>query len=214
MLSLESRYTRLDEEQMMYANAITSLSNLCTVCGHYPKPKKMSKVLPHLYLGSYHDATDVSELKEQGITHVLNTVENAHQDLQHTGAEYYGDTISYHGFTSHDEEGYPIMHHFEESMQFIERARESGGKCLMHCRGGVNRSGVLVTAYVMVHQDIGPVSAARMVSEARGVSILNESFVEMLVELALDKDLLSKDANQIGNVANLLLADFLKVCHR
>ena len=38
-------------------------------------PKDMSKLLDHLYIGTYSDAVEVETLKRHGITHIVNCVE-------------------------------------------------------------------------------------------------------------------------------------------
>ena len=108
------------------------------------------------------------------------------------GAEFYGQEFNYLGFTSQDDETYPIMDHFEDVFTFIEDARVADGKCLIHCMAGVNRSGALAVAYVMVHRDISPVAATKLVLKARGMILSNGSFVEQLISLASQRGLLGK----------------------
>merc|ERR1711907_62985 len=158
------------------------------------EPVGMSKILDHLYLGNYDDSINIQKLRDEGITHVINTVEH---NCKKTGTELYGNEFQYLGFTSKDEERYPIMKHFDVTYNFIERARESGGKCLIHCMAGMNRSGALAVAYVMVHKNIGPVTATRIVYNARKTLLSNEGFIRRLVKLSYEKKLLVKDMDEI-----------------
>ena len=96
-------------------------------------PNGMSRILDHLYLGNYKDSINLAKLREEGITHVINTVEH---NCDKTGAELYENEFQYLGFASKDEEPYPIMKHFEATYNFIEQAREGGGRCLIHCMEG------------------------------------------------------------------------------
>ena len=89
------------------------------------------------------------------------------------------------------------MQHFDEVYTFIEDARISGGKCLIHCMRGVNRSGALTIGYVMVHNGVGPVPATQMVLAARGNVLSNHEFINQLVKFAAGKDLLTLDADDI-----------------
>ena len=91
------------------------------------------------------------------------------------------------------------MKHFDEVYNFIELARQSGGKCLIHCMAGMNRSGALAVAYVMVHLDVGPVTATRIVYKARKTLLSNEAFIRRLVKLSCEKNLLAKDMDEIVN---------------
>jgi len=187
---LQSKYTDLDKSQMQYVNMIAYL-----VCEPVHVPSKMSKVLDHLYLGSYNDALEKGGLKKKGITHIINTVE---QETCTTGSDFFGDEFKYLGFPSEDVANYPIMDHFEATYKFIEDVRETGGKCLIHCMRGINRSGALTVAYVMLHHNIGPISATRLVLNARKMLLSNVGFIERLVKLAVDKDLLTKDADEVN----------------
>lgn len=190
---LRSRWCHLNKTQMQYASTIAFIVQ-------DPKglanPRKMCKILNHLYLGSFEDATDVKTLSKEEITHIINTVDNYYENCQ-TKGEFYGSEFKYLGFTSDDHESYPIMNHFQQCYDFIEDARQKGGKCFIHCIAGINRSGCLATAYVMIHHNIGPISAAKLVFEARGTILSNDGFIERLVKLAVDRDLLEKDVDKL-----------------
>ncbi|XP_065674845.1 dual specificity phosphatase 29 [Hydra vulgaris] len=177
----------LNSKQLRYANHIIDLvANVSQV------PKKMTKLLDHLYLGAINDAMDVDHLKEAGITHIINTVHNIDGENE-TGAEFYGDEFIYMGFFSEDREDYPILENFEKVQNFINSARDQNGKCLIHCMAGINRSGCLATAYYMIEKDIGPVTAVSEVFEKRGVLLTNKGFIKQLVKFSVDRKLLTKD---------------------
>ena len=188
---LRTRFCNLDKIQMQYVNTIAAI-----VFDIIRLPRKMSKITDYLYLGSFDDAENIEQLKAAGITHVLNTVENCFENCK-TGAEFYGNEYKYMGFTSEDIESYPILQHFDEVYKFIESARKANGKCLIHCMAGINRSGCLAVAYIMVTQNIGPISATKIVFNARGMILSNQGFIERLVKFAVDKNLLVKDNDQL-----------------
>ena len=190
---LRSRWCNLNKQQMQYVNTIAFIVQDVKDLN---KTRSMSKVLDHLYLGNFEDANDVKTLKAEGITHIINTVDNYYENCR-TKKEFYGDEFRYFGFTSDDDERYPITQHFEECYQFIEDAKSKSGKCFIHCIAGINRSGCLATAYVMLHENIGPISAAKKVFEARGMILSNNGFIERLVKLAADKGLLERDEKEL-----------------
>ena len=111
-------------------------------------PQGMTKILDHLYLGGWMDARNIALLETTGITHICNTVEDNRY------ASFYSDYKRYLGFSSEDSDSYPIMDHFDAVYDFIESTRKDGGKCLIHCMAGINRSGCLATAYLMVLENI------------------------------------------------------------
>lgn len=46
----------------------------------------------------------------------------------------------------------PIAERFQQTQAFIEEARSSEGKVLLHCHEGVSRSVTLATSYLMLTQ--------------------------------------------------------------
>ena len=156
------------------------------------RPHVISKILDHLYLGSMIDCTNKIKLQNLGVTHVINTAEHNTAGIT---KEWYGHAVEYMGFSSDDDDKYPIMQHFQQVFEFIEMARKCGGTCFIHCMAGINRSGVLATAYVMVHKDIGPITAVEYVLKRRGTILTNRGFIEALITFANDIGLLNKDAN-------------------
>lgn len=152
-------------------------------------PNGASKILDFLYLGGQEEATNQEMLREIGITHVVNCASG----YCYTGQEFYGEGVKYMGFDAEDEEGYEIMQHFDQVYHFIEDARQTGGKAFIHCLMGVNRSSALVVGYVMVHRNIGPISAATKVRQARGSILFNESFQIQVLGFARHKGLLLLD---------------------
>ena len=155
-----------------------------------------SVITEYLYLGNLRSSRNIEELKSIGITHVINTIEkysdsttSKSQEVSKSSYEYQ-NTFEYFRFTSDDDDGYPIMDHFEAVFEFIEKARKSNGKCLIHCIQGRNRSGVLATAYVMVQHKIDPISAVEHVVTKRNHVLSNGSFLVDLLILAKQNHLL------------------------
>ena len=70
-------------------------------------------------------------------------------------------TCRYIEFEAEDEDDYDIFQHFDEAKEMIEDARQTNGKALVHCVMGINRSASLVTAYVMLHKQWGPITAVK-----------------------------------------------------
>ena len=153
-----------------------------------------------LYLGSIEDAKNVDLLKSHKITYIINTVEDetslSPKETNSTNS-LYDDSFKYMGFSSEDAMDYPIMDHFKETHAFIEKARENNAKCLIHCMRGVNRSGVLATAHIMVKNNLGPITAAQIVYKKRGMLLTNPSFVSQLLFYAKENQYLDLDKNHV-----------------
>ena len=149
-----------------------------------------SKLLDHLYLGSEDDARNVTLLKELGVTHVLNCA----TAYIYTGHGFYGKEFQYEGFQGEDDGEYDILQHFDNACAFIEHARKTGGKVLVHCIMGINRSGAIALAYLMQTLKLGPGQATFYVKRRRRLILSNEGFQYQLLEFARKRGLLKHDA--------------------
>ena len=112
--------------------------------------------------GSYEDARDRRKLADLGITHVLNCAawNNKNPYIDH-------DTVTrYRQFFADDTPEYDMLQHVRDALAFIDEARRwrthgRAGKVLVHCAISVNRSGLIVAAYIMCDKRCTPTQAAR-----------------------------------------------------
>lgn len=65
---------------------------------------------------------------------------------------------------------------------WIDKAREEGGKVLVHCRVGVSRSATVVIAYVMKHLSL-PLVDAYLIVRSRRLSVLIQPNMRLLYNL-------------------------------
>ena len=152
------------------------------------KPRDLPvEILPHLLLSDKRTANDPSLLDAFGVTHLLNVAGRSGI----TDKMYIRGDDNYLIISAEDEEGYAILpKHFHEALGFINQARESGGRCLIHCMAGINRSGVIAIAALMVSERLDVLEAVRRGKAARGIILTNHSFQAQLVELARQHELL------------------------
>ena len=147
------------------------------------------EILPHLLLGDKRSASSPFILQASGVTHILNVAGSL-------GATDNGRALGegcYLQIHADDEEGYPMLRkHYDAASAFIRKARASGGKCLIHCQAGINRSGIIATAELMVDQRLPVVDAVKRAKSARGVILTNRSFQEELVAFAREHELLGQ----------------------
>jgi dual specificity MAP kinase phosphatase len=71
---------------------------------------------------------------------------------------------------------------FREVCNWIDAAREQGGKILIHCRVGVSRSATITIAYVMRHLGLSLVDAYLLV-RSRRLSVLIQPNLRLLYNL-------------------------------
>jgi hypothetical protein len=156
-------------------------------------------LLPHLLYGSKESARDVDRLRELGVTHIVNAAGRAgtHRDVGFAAAG-----ISVLRLDAEDEEGYPILapRHLDACRRHVAAARRAGGRCLVHCVAGINRSGALCAAEVMLHDGRPLLDAVAHCAAARGHAFLwNRSFRAQLVVLARERGCLGPRPQGVSN---------------
>ncbi|XP_077291039.1 dual specificity phosphatase puckered isoform X2 [Arctopsyche grandis] len=134
-----------------------------------------SRVLPFLYLGNGRDAADLERLQELGATCVLNVT------CSLPGPSSTG--ITHKRIPASDSGQQNLKQYFEEAFEFIENARKSGTRVLVHCQAGVSRSATIAIAYLMRYQRLSMVDAYKIVKSARPIISPNLNFMGQLVEL-------------------------------
>lgn len=135
-----------------------------------------SRVLPFLYLGNSRDAADLSRLQDLGTTCVLNVTSQLPGYHEACG-------ITYKQIPASDSGQQNLKQYFEEAFEFIEAARKSGSKVLVHCQAGVSRSATIAIAYIMKHLKLPMIEAYKKVKLARPIISPNLNFMGQLLEL-------------------------------
>ncbi|KAG9126542.1 tyrosine/serine/threonine protein phosphatase pps1 [Ceratobasidium sp. 392] len=144
-----------------------------------------SRVLPFLYLGNLAHAGNVHMLHALGITHVVSVGECALVPGQQGGlwTEEREGRISVLDIKGVCDDGIDSLRtEIGPVVDWIDRARESGGSVLVHCRVGVSRSATITIAYVMKHLGVGLVDAYLMV-RSRRLSVLIQPNMRLLYNL-------------------------------
>ncbi len=151
-------------------------------------PSSPTKLVDHLYIGGYSDAENVAYLRRLGITHILNCA--AFRTLG--GSPYPPETgiMGYLEFRADDDESYDMLQHFPRAKAFIDDARVRGGNVLVHCAMGINRSGLICAAYILVDKHMKLLDVMRLLKTRRKLILSNPGFRLQLVRFARQKGLL------------------------
>ncbi|PNW78495.1 hypothetical protein CHLRE_09g395100v5 [Chlamydomonas reinhardtii] len=129
-------------------------------------------VTPGLLISSFAVEASESQLREQGVTHILQV--GIELKSSHPGKfEYLVVPIL-------DAEGVDLVATLPPMFGFIEAAAAKGGVVLVHCMMGISRSASTVIAYLMWKEHIGFVAAAERVYAARPFISPNPGFVLQL----------------------------------
>ncbi|KAG9052260.1 tyrosine/serine/threonine protein phosphatase pps1 [Serendipita sp. 407] len=192
-----------------------------------------SRVLPFLYLGNLAHASNAYMLHALGITHVVSVGECAlipPQSNCSQAAEYrfsYGGKVLGAGPGSlwiEEREGRikvldikgvsddgidSLRPRFREVCDWIDAARQEGGKVLVHCRVGVSRSATVTIAYVMKHLGLSLVDAYLLV-RSRRLSVLIQPNLRLLFNLSSwEVELARERAEADPNAINSFLSGWL-----
>jgi len=144
-------------------------------------PIPMTRILSHLYLGSYDDAIDEPQLKAKGITHIISLI----------GKKSAVDFVQIEHIPMHDRGKSNLKVVLEKVSNFLELRTMDGKVVLIHCLSGQNRSATVVIALLMIGKKKTLYSAFKMVKSHRPVIHINERYAKQL--LALEREIFGKN---------------------
>ncbi|XP_014774669.1 dual specificity protein phosphatase 22-B [Octopus bimaculoides] len=133
----------------------------------------MSKILDGVYIGNFYDSKEEKAQKENQVTHILAVHDNAKPLL--------ADKVYLCIFAS-DNPQQCLSQYFEESIDFIHKARQEGGGVLIHCLSGVSRSVTLTVAYIMTITSLSWRESMNAIRGARNCANPNYGFQKQLRE--------------------------------
>ena len=113
-----------------------------------PQPRMLSAppscILPDLFLGDHGASVGYAVLVQLGITHVLN-VKGGHR----VPPPPYREQLAITSVPLSDFGDDDLKSRLPECFAVLEACRAAGGRCLVHCSQGVNRSASVVLAWLM-----------------------------------------------------------------
>jgi protein-tyrosine phosphatase len=99
-----------------------------------------SQINDNIYLGDLASASNLTAMKEQGITHILSVFNGT--------VELYPEHFTYKIIHINDDVWVDISKYFDESIQFMDSVlANENNRLLIHCQRGVSRSVTLLLAY-------------------------------------------------------------------
>ena len=148
-------------------------------------------ITENLYLGNMLCINSIEKLKARGITAVLNMAGTEAFFSKNRMQAFETNGIQYKKIDADDEYDYPLLRkHWQEAFDFIQSTTKDG-KCVVNCVAGVNRSGLIATAYFMMSTQTNVLESVKHVRRQRGnVAMSNHGFQAQLVAMARKHDLL------------------------
>ncbi|XP_048764316.2 uncharacterized protein LOC125672187 isoform X5 [Ostrea edulis] len=126
----------------------------------------------HLYLGSEWNASNMEELHNNGVGHILNVSREIDN--------FFPGHFAYQNIREWDSEETDLMKHWDKTFLFIREARNRNSKVLVHCKMGISRSASTVMAYLMKEYKMTRQEAYDYVKEKRSCIMPNSAFWRQL----------------------------------
>jgi len=149
-----------------------SYRTLCSSEGSSPNAQ-ITQILDFLFLGSQEDAQSSTILKRHGITRVINLSDTCPKSDLIPDSDFMRIAIK----DSYDAK---IHVHFDKAYEFIEEARRTNQRILVHCLAGISRSPTLAIAYIMRSRALSCDEAYRYVKTRRQSVSPNLNFMGQL----------------------------------
>jgi protein-tyrosine phosphatase len=152
-------------------------------------PSPPVELLAWLYLANLNSVRKGARLKELGITHVLSTNNMPPKLVNTLREEFDRFGIQHCHVNGVDESGYDMIgNHWSECEAFFNKVYEEGGKVVVHCSAGVNRSGLIAAAVWLLVENTTLLEVVRAMKNKRGIVLINESFQKQLCILAAENE--------------------------
>ncbi|CAF99252.1 unnamed protein product [Tetraodon nigroviridis] len=159
---------------------------------------KATHIFDHVYLGSEWNASNLEELRECGVGYILNVTREIDN--------FFPGMFSYLNVRVYDEEATDLLAHWNDTYNFIVKAKKNNSKCLVHCKMGVSRSASTVIAYAMKEYGWPLEKAYNFVRQKRSIAQPNAAFMRQLAEYEGILDARLGLANLNTNNSNRLAA--------
>ncbi len=150
---------------------------------HTGKGKLGMSLLPGRKDYSRSLAEDIASLKEQGVSHVLTLL--SHDEFARYGVEDLLKSFKDHGLVTRHlpikDQSVCSEEAMEEVVAWLNAALEDGAGILVHCVGGLGRSGLVAASY-LVRKGFKPEDAISTVRKARSPRALESHQQEAFIE--------------------------------
>lgn len=162
-------------------------------------PTRPDRVSGHVFIGNQRNADDTTALRSDGIDHVLSCAASRRS----TDSPYDGDSgvIDYFLIPAEDREDFDITRFFDAAFLFLDRVKRRRGKVLVHCNMGVNRSGAVVAAYLMVDEKRNLLDVVSYLKSKRKLVLSNKGFRRQLIQFARSHGLLDPVIDTVTRIS-------------
>ncbi|XP_032735681.1 dual specificity protein phosphatase 8 isoform X2 [Lontra canadensis] len=135
----------------------------------------LTRILPHLYLGSQKDVLNKDLMTQNGISYVLNASNSCPKPDFICESRFMRVPVN----DSYCEKLLPWL---DKSIEFIDKAKLSSCPVIVHCLAGISRSATIAIAYIMKTMGMSSDDAYRFVKDRRPSISPNFNFLGQLLE--------------------------------
>ena len=132
------------------------------------------EIIPHLFLGSIGSASNLKQLQNFKITHILCCASGI--------KNFFPNDFKYLNLDILDSEKVNIRQYFEQTNKFIDDAIKNNGSVLVHSHTGISRSSTILMAYIMNSQKMSVDKVLDLLKSKRDKVNPNAGFIEQLRE--------------------------------
>ncbi|NXE89642.1 DUS16 phosphatase, partial [Menura novaehollandiae] len=154
-----------------------------------------TRILPHLYLGCQRDVLNKELMQQNDIGYVLNASNTCPKPDFIPESHFLRVPVN-------DSFCEKILPWLDKSVDFIEKAKASNGRVLVHCLAGISRSATIAIAYIMKRMDMSLDEAYRFVKEKRPTISPNFNFLGQLLDF---EKKIKNQSGQPGHLSKLKL---------
>ncbi|XP_041636528.1 dual specificity protein phosphatase 16 [Cheilinus undulatus] len=134
-----------------------------------------TRILSHLYLGCQRDVLNKDLMQQNDIAYVLNASNTCPKPDFIPESHFLRVPVN-------DSFCEKILPWLDRSVEFIEKAKASNARVLVHCLAGISRSATIAIAYIMKRMDMNLDEAYRFVKEKRPTISPNFNFLGQLLD--------------------------------
>ncbi|MBN3296219.1 DUS16 phosphatase, partial [Amia calva] len=160
-----------------------------------------TRILPHLYLGCQRDVLNKDLMQQNDIAYVLNASNTCPKPDFIPESHFLRVPVN-------DSFCEKILPWLDKSVEFIEKAKASNARVLVHCLAGISRSATIAIAYIMKRMDMSLDEAYRFVKEKRPTISPNFNFLGQLLDF---EKKIKTPMGPMGTIAKLKLLHLDKV---
>ncbi|MBW00116.1 Dual specificity protein phosphatase 8, partial [Eschrichtius robustus] len=135
----------------------------------------LTRILPHLYLGSQKDVLNKDLMTQNGISYVLNASNSCPKPDFICESRFLRIPIN-------DNYCEKLLPWLDKSIEFIDKAKLSSCQVIVHCLAGISRSATIAIAYIMKTMGMSSDDAYRFVKDRRPSISPNFNFLGQLLD--------------------------------